>query len=119
MTPNEFIQREKDIREAVAAFPDEEMGEAYRKWCMITKKDFTLLNTNDPTLKAVKAVLHQAMRRPCNQPSCDGEQILEGVCEGCVEGKAGYRSKWTCNKCMHRELSKKIYLEWFETTEGK
>jgi hypothetical protein len=119
MTAEEFITREQEIREAMAAFPDTEMGEAYKRWCEMRGKKPTMLSTTDPTMKAVRTAILQTFRRPCPQSGCDGEQVLEGVCEGCIEGKAGYRSKWTCEKCMHRELSKKIYLDWYNELKEK
>jgi NADH:ubiquinone oxidoreductase subunit F (NADH-binding) len=70
-----------------------------------------MLSTDDPTIEAVKQVFKE-LRRPCDK--CDGTQYLESVCGGCVEGRAGYKSKWTCNKCLHRELSKKEYMEWLK-----
>ena len=114
MTPEEFIQREQEIREAISIFPDLEMGEAYKQYKEARGEEATMLSTGDPSIEAAKAVILKTFERPCSQPGCDGEQILEGVCEGCVEGKAGFKSKWTCKKCMHRELSKKLYMDWYE-----
>jgi hypothetical protein len=113
MTPEEFIQREQEVREAVSIFPDLEIGEAYRQYKEAKGEAATLLSTDDPALKRAKAIILKTFVRPCNQIGCAGEQLLEGVCEGCVEGKAGFKSKWTCKVCMSRELSKKPYLDWF------
>jgi hypothetical protein len=114
MTPEEFIQREKEIQEAISIFPDLEMGEAYQKYKEAKGETAEMINLTSEDYKAVKTVILKTFLRPCNQPGCDGEQLLEGVCEGCVEGKAGFKSKWTCQKCMFRELSKKQYMDWYE-----
>ena len=118
MTPEEFIQREKEIREAISIFPDLEMGEAYRKYKEAKGEEATMLSTGDPSIEAAKAVILKTFERPCSQPGCEGTQLLEGICEGCVEGKAGFKSKWTCKKCMYRELSKKLYMDWYEELKG-
>lgn len=114
MTPEEFIRREKEIQEAVSIFPELEIGEAYKKYKEAKGEEAVMLSTSDPSIAALTQVILKTYVRPCDQPGCDGEQVLEGVCEGCVEGKAGFKSKWTCKKCMHRELSKKLYMDWYE-----
>lgn len=114
MNADEFVIREKEIREAVSIFPELEIGEAYRQYKAAKGEEAVVLSTDDPSIEAAKEVVLKTYLRPCNQPGCDGEQVLEGVCEGCVEGKAGFKSKWTCKKCMFRELSKKLYMDWFE-----
>jgi len=119
MTPEEFIKREQEVQEAVSIFPELEMGEAYRKYKDAKGEVATMLSSDDGSLELAKQVILKTFVRPCTQPECDGEQLLEGVCEGCVEGKAGFKSKWTCKKCMHRELSKKKYLEWFNELKEK
>jgi hypothetical protein len=119
MTPEEFINREQEIREAVSIFPELEMGEAYARYKEAKGEVATMLSSDDPTIEEAKHVILHTYLRPCDQPSCSGEQVLEGVCEGCVEGKAGFKSKWTCKKCLHRELSKKQYLEWFNELKEK
>jgi len=118
MTADEYIKREQEIRDAQKAFPGVEMGEAYRRWKAERGETATILTTDDKTVEATKKTLKEAAKKPCTQPGCDGEMILESVCGGCVEGKAGYLSKWTCSKCLFRELSKKGYLEWLKELSG-
>jgi len=112
MTPDEFLNREEEIQKAVKAYPGMEMGEAYRLWKEPRGEKATMLTTGDKTIEAAKQVLKEAAKKPCVQSECDGEMSLESVCGGCVEGKHGYKSKWICEKCLFRELSKKDYLEW-------
>jgi len=119
VTAKEFMDREREVREAHAIYPDLEIGEAYRRYKEDKGETATMLRTDDPTLARAKKVVLRVFRRPCTQPECTGEQVLEGVCEGCVEGKAGYKTKWTCEVCLFRELSKKQYSDWYkELTEG-
>jgi len=112
MDTKEFIKRAEDIKEARRAFPGMEIGEAYRLWKANRGENATMLVTGDKSVEAAKQVLKEAAKKPCTQPGCDGEMILESVCGGCVEGKAGFLSKWTCSKCLFRELSKKDFLTW-------
>ena len=111
MTPEEYIKREQEIQEAVKAYPGREMGEAYRLWKAIRGENAIMLQSGDERIEAAKQVLREAAKKPCTQNGCDGEMILESVCNGCVEGKAGYFSKWTCSKCLYRELLKEDYLQ--------
>jgi hypothetical protein len=111
MTPEEFIKREQEIQEAVKAYPGREMGEAYRLWKAVRGEKAITLKTGDKAVEVAKNALKVATKTPCIQPGCDGEMELESVCGGCVEGRAGYKSKRTCGKCLFRELSKKDYLE--------
>lgn len=91
------------------------MGEAYRRWKVARgEQPAPLLSTADTTLKDVKQFLREGAKKPCTQEGCDGTMELESVCSGCVEGRLGYKSKWTCIVCLHRELSKKDYLEWLK-----
>jgi len=113
MTAEDFVKREQEVREAHSIFPEMEIGEAYRKYKEAKGEEASMLSTGDPALEKAKAAVLQVFRRPCTQPGCKGTQLLEGVCEGCVEGKAGYKSKWTCEVCMYRELSKTPYLDWY------
>jgi len=112
MIPEEYIKREQEIIEAQKVYPGMEIGKAYRQWKEARGEKATMITTGDKTIEAAKQVLKQSAKKPCTQPGCDGEMVLESVCGGCVEGKAGYLSKWTCSKCLFRELSKKGYLEW-------
>ena len=114
MTPEEYIKREQGIQEAVKAYPGREMGEAYRLWKEARGEKATMLTTGDKTIEAAKQVLKESAKKPCTQDGCDGEMILESVCNGCVEGKAGFLSKWICSKCLYRELSKRGFLEWLK-----
>lgn len=111
MTPEEYVKREEEIQEAVKAYPGREMGEAYRLWKAIRGEKAIMLQSGDKRIEAAKQVLKENAKKPCTQAGCDGEMTLESVCSGCVEGKAGYKSKFTCSKCLYRELLKKDYLE--------
>jgi hypothetical protein len=113
MTPKDFIKREQEVREAASIFPELEIGEAYRRYKEAKGESASMLQTGDPDLEAAKHAVLQVFHRPCTQEGCSGVQLLEGVCEGCVEGKKGYKSKWTCEECMYRELSKRPYLDWY------
>jgi len=119
MTPEAFINREQEVREARSIFPDLEIGAAYRKYKEAKGEEATMLSTGDPLLEAAKQLIIHTFRRVCTQPECSGTQLLEGICDGCVEGKAGFLSKWTCEVCMHRELSKKPYLDWYNELKGQ
>lgn len=118
MTPEEYIKREAEIQEAVKTYPRLEMGEAYRTWKELRGESATMLTTGDKTVEYAKASLKEAAKKPCTVGGCDGEMILEAVCGGCVEGRAGFKSKWTCSKCLYRELSKKEFMEWLKELSG-
>lgn len=119
MTPEAFIKREEQIQQAQKEFPGLEIGEAYKRWGERRGIITYQLRTNDETVEASKEVILHTYKRPCDQAGCDGQQVLEGVCPSCVEGLAGFQSKWTCKKCLHRELSKKTYLAWFSELKEK
>jgi len=114
MTPEEYIKREQEIIEAQKVYPGMEMGEAYRLWKEARGEKATMLTSGDKQVEAVKRTLKEAAKKLCTQNGCDGEMILESVCNGCVEGKAGFLSKWICSKCLYRELSKRGFLEWLK-----
>ena len=118
MTPEEYIKREQEIQEAVKANPGLEMGEAYRQWKKVRGENAIMLVTGDKSVETAKKVLKEAAKKACTQDGCDGEMTLESVCGGCVEGKAGYKSKWTCRNCLYRELSKRDFLEWLKELSG-
>lgn len=118
MTKNEFLIRESEIREALAEYPDLEMGEAYRRWKNARGEEPTYIHTGMEELHKIKAELRKSATRPCDQVGCPGIQHLEGICSGCIEGRKGYKSKWTCDECLHRELSKKEFLEWLKELSG-
>jgi len=111
MTPEEYIKREQEIQEAVKEFPDLEMGEAYTKWKELRGEKGIMLSTGDKELQITKAILKKSARKPCTQEGCKGTMTLESVCGGCAEGKKGWKSKWVCEECLHREFSKKDYME--------
>lgn len=115
MTPEEYIKREQEIQEAIKAYPEERnLSIAYRMWKKVRGEEAIQLNTGDKSVESARQVLKESAKKLCIQPGCDGEMILESVCNGCVEGKAGFLSKWTCNKCLYRELSKKDFLSWLK-----
>ena len=110
----ERAARSLEIRQAVAASPGMEIGAAYKKWKAAqgtTAK--MLISAEQNLLKKELTELQTRFRdRPCTREGCDGTQRLESVCNGCIEGQAGYKTKWTCRKCMHRDLSKESIEEW-------
>lgn len=109
MTPQGFLQREEEIRKALKEFPGMEMGAAYTKWKEARGEVATFLSTGDKTLEEAKQTIRESAWKTCEK--CGGKAILESVCSGCVEGKKGYKSKWTCEECLHRELSTKEFME--------
>jgi hypothetical protein len=111
MTPDEYVKRAQEIREAVSIYPELEVGEAYRLYKEAKGESAELLSTGDETIEMARQVVLNKVKKPCTQPGCFGSMLLEGVCEGCVEGKKGFKSKWTCEECLHRELLKIDYLE--------
>jgi hypothetical protein len=114
MTPDELMQREKEVREAHSIYPDLEIGEAYRMYKEARGETASMLQSNDPSLKEAKRRVLRTFRKPCTQVGCSGTMLLEGICEGCIEGKKGFRTKWTCEECLHRELSKKLFSDWYD-----
>lgn len=114
MTKEEFMQRQIEIQTATKLYPGLEIGEAYTKWKEARGEKATWLRTDDPTIEESKTALKESAKKPCTQAGCGGTMTLEAVCGSCVEGRRGYLSKWTCEECLHRELSKKGYLEWLQ-----
>lgn len=114
MTPQEFLQREEEVQAAHRTYPDMEMGEAYMKWKIERGEESVFLNTWDTSVEDAKRILREGAKRPCTQGDCKGTMELETICAGCVEGRKGYKTKWTCAECLHRELSKKDYWEWLK-----
>jgi hypothetical protein len=112
MTSEEFANREWEVQQAIEAYPQDEMSESYRRWKETRGEEPTSLHTNDPTIVIAKQVIQQQAWRPCEK--CGGRAVLEAVCGGCVEGRKGFKSKFTCEACLHRELSKKEYTEWLK-----
>ena len=107
-------RRSLEIRQAVAAYPGMEIGAAWRKWKEARGEVAEMLHTSpDQTKqKEMSAAINKLRSRPCARPGCSGTQLLESICNSCVEGKAGYKTKWTCDTCMHRDLSKEGLAEW-------
>ena len=91
-----------------------EVGAAYRKWKEARGEQVVELSSADPSIEVSRAMVYKSFRKPCTQEGCGGEMVLESVCASCIEGKKGYRAKWTCEECMHRELSKKEMVEWLK-----
>ena len=106
--------RALEIRQAVAASPGMEIGAAFKKWKTARGESAEMLVTADatPSKKALQELTARLRCRPCTGVGCGGTQVLESICSGCVEGRAGYKTKWTCNTCMHRDLSKEATEEW-------
>ena len=111
---HDLATRAREIRQATAASPGMEIGAAYKKWKAARGESAEmLLSADQSSLKKEMQDLTARLRdRPCTRPGCDGTQRLESVCSGCIEGQAGYRTKWTCKTCMHRDLSKETVDEW-------
>ena len=106
--------RENEIRLAGAAYPGLEMGAAYKKWKEARGESAEMLLSADAATlkKEIYAVAARLQERPCTREGCTGTQRLETVCSGCIEGQAGYKTKWTCKTCMHRDLSKEDLNAW-------
>ena len=106
--------RNLEIRLAAAASPGMEIGAAYKKWKAHRGEPVEMLLSDaaEPLRQAVQDLAARLRERPCSKAGCGGSQRLESVCNGCIEGQAGYRTKWTCKKCMHRDLSKESIEEW-------
>lgn len=103
----ELAIRRAEVRAAAAAYPGVELGAAYAQWKAARGESVTPMSTKTTThSRALSAAIEKLSHRPCTRPDCPGTQKLESVCSGCVEGKAGYKTKWTCSTCMHRDLSK-------------
>ena len=105
--------RALEIRHARNKYPEMEIGAAYKKWKNGRGETASILLSadRDSLKKEIQAVTTALSNRPCTTKDCNGVQQLEGVCSGCIEGQAGYRSKWTCKKCLHRDLSKETIEE--------
>ena len=106
--------RDNEIRLAGAAYPELEMGTAYKKWKEARGETAEMLLSADggPLKKAMQDLAARLRERPCTAKGCNGSQHLEAICSGCIEGQAGYKTKWTCRKCLHRDLSKETIGEW-------
>lgn len=109
-------QREVEIRQAAAENPAMEIGAAYKKWKKLRGESAERLVTAEQgsLKKEIRDLITRLQERPCTREGCAGVQVLEAICTGCIEGQAGYKTKWTCRTCLHRDLSKKEYLEWLK-----
>ena len=107
-------RRALEIRQARFASPGMEIGAAYKKWKELRGEtaEMLLSATGGPLKKAMQDLTAQLRERPCSKTGCGGTQRLETICSGCVEGRAGYKTKWTCSTCLHRDLSKENIDEW-------
>lgn len=117
MTPQEFLQHEEEVRQATKEFPGMEMNAAYKKWKNARGEEPTYLNTWDKSIERAKQMIRESAWKPCEK--CGGKAILESICGGCVEGRKGYKSKFTCEDCLHRELSKEEYTWWLKQLNQK
>jgi len=107
-------KRSLEIRQAAATYPGLELGLAYKKWKEAKGETAVMLRTSQNMTKQneITAARNKLRSRPCTRQGCNGFQFLESVCRGCIEGKAGYKSKWTCDTCMTRDLSREDINEW-------
>ena len=108
--------RSLEIRQAAAAYPGWGIGAAYKKWKEGKGETAALLHTtqNQAKQKEILAAINKLCSRPCSRPGCAGVQNLTSICGSCTEGKAGYKTKWTCNTCMTRDLSKEDMAAWLQ-----
>jgi hypothetical protein len=115
-TIHSLAAREIEIRQAARLFPGIEIGAAYKKWKEAKDETADMLISSAPGAlkKEISSALSKLKERPCTRPGCAGTQFLESVCAGCIEGQAGYQSKWTCRTCLHRDLSKESLYQWMK-----
>jgi len=106
--------RNLEIRLAAAASPGMEIGAAYKIWKTARGETPEMLLSSEeaPLKKEMQALAARLRERPCSKVGCGGSQYLEAICSGCIEGRAGYKTKWTCRICLHRDLSKESIEEW-------
>lgn len=111
---NELIERAKHILQARVEYPGMNISEAFKLYCQNHNLNYENLTTEETNVMNKFEEEHRTKKlaKKCTKENCTGYMILEAVCGGCVEGKAGYKSKWTCTKCMHRELSKETVEHW-------
>lgn len=110
MTPKEYVKRHSEIMQAQREYPTMEIGAAYTKWKSERGEQAAMISFNEDIPS--KREIYRILSKPCSQNGCKGNQILETICGTCVEGRKGYKTKWTCEECLHRELSRKEYSEW-------
>ncbi len=108
------LQLAAEIRIAHSTFPDLPLSSAFLKWKSARGEsaDISMIDHIFKLLPRVPARNSHLFERPCTRVGCQGTQKLEGICRGCIEGQAGYKTKWTCRKCLHRDLSKEDLNEW-------
>jgi hypothetical protein len=111
----QLLEHAKDVRESQAQFPGMNITEAYIRYKKGKGETPRLLSSLDQ--RHIDAGLKFFTTRSCTRSNCTGTMHLEPICPSCVEGKAGYNSKWTCDTCLDRDLSKKDFSDWF--TEEK
>ena len=112
-----LLHRAQEIFQARTAYPGMEIGAAYQKWKEARGEKVEFLMTIGKKVISKQLIEKAKLRRerPCTRDNCSGTQVLEGVCSGCVEGQAGYKTKWTCRLCLHRDLSKEGLNEWMKS----
>lgn len=122
-TIKQTISRNEEINHAKQAFPGLEIGEAYLKWKTARGETPEIqISSQTEKIKIETAeTLKRLRERTCTKENCPGTQILEGICGGCIEGQAGYKTKWTCQKCLHRDLYREDLNSWLNklSTEQK
>lgn len=111
MNPQQLAEREKEIQQAVAAYPGYEIGQAYALWKKAKGEEPIFLDT--ASMNARREEIKKFVERPCPNEQCGGIQILQAICSGSLEGQAGFNSCWTCPRCWTRELSEKDFSDWF------
>jgi len=117
MTSQEYMKRQMEVTEAMRKYPEMEIGAAYARWKTERGETATKLSTGDMDVTRAQEHIKIQLSQPC--PKCEGKMELEGICTSCVEGRKGYKSKWTCPECMHRELSKRGVGEWMSELLSK
>jgi len=112
-----LVVHAKEVRLAAAAFPGLDLLDAYTRWKKARGEPVVLLSSADgqPPQKDID----RFTKRPCPAPRCPGTMHLEAICNSCVEGKAGYNSKWTCDYCFRRRLSQLDFSDWFKVSDDQ
>ena len=111
MDNKDLLKQIKDVNQAAAQFPGLDITEAYERFKKQKGETPTYLNSSEQSTRETQ--ISRYTLRPCSHKPCSGKMHLEQICPSCVEGRAGYQSKWTCDTCFHRKLSKKDYSDWF------
>lgn len=111
MGPQELLNYQLELRAAQAQFPGLDITLAYEKYKKARGEKPTYLTSRDQATR--EAALSRYTKKPCTNRQCLGTMHLEPICPSCVEGKGGWQSAWTCDRCFTRILSKKDFSEWF------